>query len=240
MTRKLRRLRRRLLEAGSRGAGLWLAGVLNAGGGLHERRGAYGLAEKHYRESIRILERAGGRPDGAAALIQSLGRLALVLRARARYDGAERLLRRAVAIAEKTLGAEDQKVADLLNDLGVVHKRQERFADAEAAYRRALSISEKSLGPDHPAVATLYHNLGKLEHARGRYALGEPLARRSLAINRKALGVDHPHVANDAAALASILERLGRHEEAATLYRWALPIVERQHTTGSLFPKTLD
>ena len=187
MTRKLRRLRRRLLQAGSRGTGRWLAGVLNAGGGFHERRGAYALAEKYYRESIRILGRADGRPESAGALIQSLGHLALVLRARARYDGAE-----------------------------------------------------KSLGPNHPSVATLYHNLGKLEHACGRYELGEPLARRSLAIHRKALGPDHPHVADDAAALASILDRLGRHDEATTLYQWALPIFERQRATPNLLARSFD
>ena len=240
MTRELRRLRRRLLQAGSRGIGRWLAGVLNAGGGFHERRGAYALAEKYYRESIRILRRADERAESAGALIQSLGHLALVLRARARYDGAERLLRWAVEAAEKTFSPENLKVADLLNDLGVIHKRQGRFADAEAAYRRALSITEKSLGPDHPSVATLYHNLGQLEHARGRYELGEPLARRSLAIHRKALGPDHPHVADDAAALASILDRLGRHDEATTLYQWALPIFERQRATGNLLARSFD
>ena len=240
MTRKLRRLRRRLLQAGSRGAGPWLAGILNASGGFHERRGAYALAEKHYRESIRILRRAAGRPDSAKALVQSLGRLALVLRARARYDGAERLLLGALTVAEKAFGPEGLMVAGLLNDLGVVHKRQGRFADAEAVYRRALGMTEKSMGQDHPAVATLYHNLGKLEHARGRGALGEPLARRSLAIHRKALGPDHPRVADDAAALASILDGLGRHDEAATLYRWALPIFERQHASGSLLAKSPD
>jgi len=240
MTRKLRRLRRRLLQAGSQGTGLWLASVLNVTGGFHERRGAYALAEKHYRESIKILARDGGRPELAGALVQSLGHLALVLRARARYDGAERLLRWAVAVAEKAVGHESPKVADLLNDLGLIHKRQGRFDDAEAAYRRALDITEKSLGPDHPHVATLCHNLGKLEHARGRYAHGEPLARRSLTIHRKALGPDHPHAADDAAALAAILNGLGRHDEAETLYRWALPIFERQSTAGGPLARSLD
>ncbi len=89
-------------------------------------------------------------------------------------------------------------------------------------------------------MATLYHNLGKLEHARGRYARGEPLARRSLTIHRKALGPDHPHVADDAAALAAILNGLGRHDEAETLYRWALPIFERQSTVGGPLPRNLD
>jgi tetratricopeptide (TPR) repeat protein len=229
-----------LLQAGPLGPARWLASVLNAGGRIHERRGAYAVAERYYRESVGILARADARPESADALIHALGRLALVLRARARYDGAERLLRRALAVAEKAFGRESPKMADLLNDLGMVHKRQGRFGDAEAAYRRALDIAEKALGPDHPSVATLYHNLGKLEHARGRYALGESMARRSLAIHRKALGPDHPRVADDAAALASILDRLGRHDEAATVYRWAVPIFERQRSVGSLFARSLD
>ena len=38
----------------------------------------------------------------------------------------------------------------------------------------------------------------------------------------------------------SILDRLGRHDEAATLYQWALPIFERQHAMGSLLARSVD
>jgi tetratricopeptide (TPR) repeat protein len=82
------------------------------------------------------------------------------------------------------------------------------------------------LGPEHPEVATVLHNMGGLAHAAGRPADGEPDARRVVRIREAGLGVEHRDAA-DRAALAAILDALGRHDEAAELLEGALVVFER-------------
>src|SRR5438093_125331 len=89
----------------------------------------------------------------------------------------------------------------------------------KGASRRRLSRSSRATvmndcGADDVALASVYHNLGGLEHARGNYEAAEPLARRSVELRELALGAKHPDVAADRAALAAIVDALGRDEEA--------------------------
>ncbi|CAN0540172.1 unnamed protein product, partial [Ectocarpus sp. 8 AP-2014] len=72
-----------------------------------------------------------------------------------KFDEAEPLYVRAVAIGEKVLGKEHPDLATWLNNLaGLLHK-QGRFNEAEPLFERCLAIREKALGLDHPAVATV-------------------------------------------------------------------------------------
>jgi tetratricopeptide (TPR) repeat protein len=149
------------------------------------------------------------------------------LSARGRYREAARVLRGAIALAERALGQDHCELAVLLNDLAVCYKYLARFLDAGPLYQRALRITERALGPDHPDVASIYHNLGGLEHAAGNWTRGEPFARRSVAIRTRALGAGHPDVAADLTALAALLDQQRKYDEAERLYRRALRILER-------------
>src|SRR5439155_25419661 len=101
-----------------------------------------------------------------------------------------------------------------LNALGMLYKYAGRFDEAAALYDRALGLAERIHGSEHVSLASLLHNVGGLEHARGEYAKGEAPARRSVELRERALGADHPAVAADVAALAAIVDGLGRHDEA--------------------------
>ena len=113
-----------------------------------------------------------------------------------------------------------------VNSLAVLFKYSGRFDDAAALYERALAAAERT-GASDESLATLLHNIAGLEHARGDYARGEPAARRSVELRERALGPDHPAVAADVAALAAIVDGLGRHDEAEALYLRALGTFER-------------
>jgi Protein of unknown function (DUF2914)/Tetratricopeptide repeat len=82
-------------------------------------------------------------------------------------EGAERLLREALALQEATLGPSHADLANTLNNLAVVCERNEKFAEAEDGYRRAHKIAVASLGPGHPFVATSLKNLVDFCTARG-------------------------------------------------------------------------
>ena len=87
---------------------------------------------------------------------------------------------------------------------------------------------EAALGPEHPEVAAVWHNLGGIRHASGDLATAERFARHGLTIRLAALGDDDLAVAADRAALAPIVDGLGRHDEADTLIRQALAVFVAQ------------
>ena len=164
-----------------------------------------------------------GLEEAASALNQS----GFYLEARAAYDEAEPLYRRALAIGEKTLGPGHPNVATSLNNLGGLLEATGRYDEAEPLYRRALAIDEKILGPEHPDTAIDYGNLAGILETTGRYDEAEPLHRRALAIHEKTLGPEHPNVATRLNNLAGLLRATGRYDEAEPLYRRALAIGEK-------------
>jgi len=143
-----------------------------------------------------------------------------------RYAEAEERLLGAAHLADRLLGPGHLETIATYNALGMVHKYRGQFGAGRAAYARALRAA-KALRPIDPLVlATLYHNIGGLEHARGRFHRALPFARAAVRLRIARLGPLHPDVAADQAALAAILEGLGRTADAEALYREAIEILE--------------
>ena len=190
---------------------------------------------------------------------QEAGRLlnqaAIYLWDRARYPEAESLYRRAIAIGEKTLGAEHPDVATYNNNLAALYWNQGKYAEAEPLYRRAIAIGEKERWePSIPMSrrgTTTCHPLSSSggvrggewaeEHPtseavqqpghalldQGKYAEAEPLYRRAIAIGEKTLGAGHPDVAKWYNNLAALYEIQGKYAEAEPLFRRAIAIGEK-------------
>jgi Tetratricopeptide repeat len=74
----------------------------------------------------------------------------------------EPLVRRTLAINEKSYGQDHPKVAIRLSNLAQLLQATNRLAEAEPLVRRALAIFEASLGPDHPQAVTARDNLAAL------------------------------------------------------------------------------
>ena len=144
-----------------------------------------------------------------------------------RHEMAEPLMQQALAIDEKSFGADHPAVARDLNNLAVLLQATNRLAEAEPLMRRALAIDEKSLGVDHPNVAIRLNNLALLLKDTNRLAEAEPLMRRTLAIDEKSFGADHPRVATDLNNVAQLLQDTNRLAEAEPLMRRALAIDEK-------------
>ncbi len=156
----------------------------------------------------------------------TLNNLAGLLWRLSRYEEAEPLYRRALAIFEADNGPDHTEVASTLNNLAVLLGSLSRYEEAEPLYRRALAIHEAAYGPKHPLVATNLNNLANFLRTLARYEEAGPLFRRALAIEEAAYGPDHPEVATTLNNLAVLLESLLRYEEAEPLYRRALAIHE--------------
>ena len=161
--------------------------------------------------------------------VRSLNSLARLLREQARFSEAEPLIRRALAIDERSYGPDHPDVARDLNNLALLLQATNRLGEAEPLMRRALAIGEQSYGPDHPEVAIHLNNLATLLQATNRLGEAEPLFRRALAIDERSYGPDHPDVARDLNNLAQLLKATNRLGEAEPLMRRALAIAEQSY-----------
>jgi hypothetical protein len=181
------------------------------------------VAEKGVQEAVKAL----GANDPAIPGL--LDRQAYLLQVIARYEDAEHLFRRALAIDEASYGNGHPNVARDLNNLAELLKATNRLAEAEPLMRRSLAIVDAKYGSVHPELAIRLNNLAGLLQATNRLAEAEPLYRRALAIDEASYGNDHPNVAIRLNNLAQLLQATSRLVEAEPLMRRALAIVAASH-----------
>jgi tetratricopeptide (TPR) repeat protein len=175
--------------------------------------------------SLNINEKARG-PEHRATSV-SLSSLGLLLKALDDLEGAEPLLRRALAIIEMSQGAEHADIGINLNNLASLLEDKGDYQGSENLYRRALVITEKAQGPEHPKTAIRLNNLGLLLKEKGDYEGAEPLMRRALAISEKSQGPQHPVTGIRLNNLGLILMGRADYERAEPLFRRALAISEK-------------
>ncbi|CAN0588611.1 unnamed protein product, partial [Ectocarpus sp. 12 AP-2014] len=75
-----------------------------------------------------------------------------------KYEEAEPLYVRSLAIREKVLDPDHPDVALSLNNWAGLLTVQGKYEEAEPLYGQATAIWEKALGADHPTVATVLDN----------------------------------------------------------------------------------
>ena len=188
-------------------------------GATQYRRAKYSAAADSFRKALAL------RSEDPT-LLSWLGQSHHAL---ADWTEAEPLLRRVLAIDEKSCGPDHSKVATDLNNLAMLLQDTGRFTEAEPLLRRALAIDEKSYGPEHPNVASDLNDLAALLHDTGRLAEAEPLMRHALAIDEKSYGPEHPNVATALNNLAQLLKATDRFAEAEPLMRRTLAIDEKSY-----------
>ena len=104
---------------------------------------------------------------------RALHQLAITHNAQGRYDEADKLHKRALAIRERVLGTNHPAVAATLNNLAIVYRHQGKLGEAEGLHKRALAIREQKLGKSHPDVAAILDNLAVVYNEQGKYADAE-------------------------------------------------------------------
>jgi len=110
-------------------------------------------ASEHWAESaVEIADRDHGR-----RAVEPLRALAAALAAAERFDDAERLLQRALAIARQH---DALATARTLSQLGNLYLRQNRFDEALPAIEEATAIDQRELGQAHPFIADDFYDLG--------------------------------------------------------------------------------
>ena len=157
-----------------------------------------------------------GQPSVQARLYDHVGQ---IYQTYTRYDDAERLLGRALAVRRGLYGDEHPEVAESLNHLGWLAFARGAYAEADSLYAAALAAAE---GRRTPTAAAAIEGRGLLRRAAGDPEGGLPFVREALAIREATLGPDHTETYRSVSALATMLHTAGRPAEAAPLFRRAI------------------
>jgi serine/threonine protein kinase/Tfp pilus assembly protein PilF len=169
----------------------------------------------------RLQKELAGQPEILAEMLTVMGRVYQRLEIR---DKARPLLEQALAIGRGIGGPEHPRVAQTLNDLGVLTRMSGKAAESVGMLTEALAMRRRLLGPKHKDVAVTLSELGRSYESKGDAARAEALAREALTMRRELLGVDHRETATSMGDLGLLLWQRGDLKGAESLLRQSLEI----------------
>ncbi|MEM7352508.1 MAG: tetratricopeptide repeat protein [Acidobacteriota bacterium] len=205
--------------AASQSVQLEVANSLNNLGRVMRRQKKLADAEDFHRRALEVRRSLLGEESIEAST--SLHNLAGILRLRGDPGSAEELYHRALTIRRRFLGDEHPRVAASASNLASLLTAEKRYEEAEALYRETLEHQHQLLGR-HPKVAVMLNNLGLLLRKMQRLNEAEEALRDALAIFGETQGEQHPDTVGARDALAMVLWRGGKPDEATPLFRQSL------------------
>lgn len=192
-------------------------------------------AQEALEQGLKLCE--GPQPAVPELLISLLVSLAESHIARADFQEANRVLRRALATASTELPPDHPSMASVLDALGLLYQARGQNSRAEGLHRRAVAILEKRLGPAHPDTAAAALTLGALLLSSNRSAESAPLLKGSWSALEQARGKGHPMTlfAAHCFALAKLKSDPAEAESVlrASLALWRDSQPERHNTTAN-------
>lgn len=193
----------------------------NLAGLLRRERDDSASAENLLRQAVAILTRLFGEnhPDVA----KGTSNLALTLMHLERFDEAEELDRKALAIAQ-TLFVEHPELATRYWSVGRHLLRRGELDKAEEYFNTAIDMYERLVGENHPdAVASMLGIAEVMQH-RGNLDAAEDMYRRSISIMRTRRGDRYPQIGSALARLTDVLVLRGEIREAEQCLRDGLSV----------------
>ena len=156
-----------------------IAYALNNLADIYRIQGRYWEARNLTQAAVRSLEQSN--PDDAelSVLLSNLGVIERSLR---NPVAAEKLLREALGLAERSLGAQSRPVALALNNLAQVLEDAHNYTEAEELYRRAVLVLEKPGAIQSRDLAIVFSNLGRMQYRIGRFDDARQAETRALTL----------------------------------------------------------
>ncbi len=125
-------------------------------------------AERAFNSAVRASEDFG-------RLAVSLNALATIVQMSGRYDEAESLFRRVIAILEQHPGYGRLDLAVGLGNMANLLRVKGQYSRAERLCLQALNIEQTALGQDNPIVASTLHVLAAIQASLGRHTEAESM-----------------------------------------------------------------
>ncbi|MGE0553311.1 MAG: tetratricopeptide repeat protein [Gemmatimonadales bacterium] len=117
----------------------------------------------------------------------------------------------------RSLDAEPEAQADLLETLGGLYTRFGKLDRADSLLRAALERRERLYPPGSAPIARSLAALGQLRTEQASYDSAEALLDSALALYHERLPADHPDALAAATSLARVFEETGRYDRAIAL-----------------------
>ena len=188
--------------------------------------GHFDLANQTIAEMTR-LENTQPKPD-VTRLAEFEHKLGTALLRSGRKNEATEAFERAVGLAEKAFGAEHQKTADSMTELGILCRQEGNHPEAQRLLRRALAIHRKSCGTDsNEATQDLYNLAASLEESGDlRAAMQE--YERVLSWKERQIGVRREEMVDIQLRVAALYVQVGKLAQARELMLHVVGILDRE------------
>ena len=141
------------------------------------------------RQAARIGGEFQGEPEIEGPLRETIGNTYHSL---GLFDPAEKQLRRALDLIDRSEGSESPTSIRVSTRLGRVIGDKGGFEEGERLLSRTREAAVQTLGPNDPATLEATARLGALYFAQHRTKEAEPLLRQVLEARRRVLPTDHP------------------------------------------------
>ena len=185
--------------------------------------------------------RAATDVDHAMQTVRTMRTGAAQLYERQRPEEAQSLLERALPLAERVWGPDDEHVARIAADLAAIYVDFADFARAQALYDRALVILDHTLGADHPTTAFVRSRLARFYERTGQRPKAEALLRPALEVIEKTLGPEHLWFVRCLGTLSALRHDAGDFDQAEEIVRRQLTILETiDYTESTLYASLLN
>ena len=128
------------------------------------------------------------------------------------------MFKRAVAIDEKTLGANASDTVTAVSELAELYGKQNKFAEAEPLYVRIVAAKEKRDSHGLSMASVLSAQAGNYSK-ESKFAEAQAAYERALAIREKVQGAENKDVATVLEGLSQSLVKQDKFAEAEPLAR---------------------
>jgi serine/threonine protein kinase len=185
-------------------------------------------AETYIRKSVALQEVATS-PDHPSR-IDTLDKLSIVLRARAKMPEAEAALRASIALRRKLFGNVNEVLCGPLQSLAGILVAETNYPGAEQAIRESIAIQKQAYGDHPPALAeSLISSLVKILHEQEKWAEAEVVSREWVPLLRRR-ALDDPDTLLDGLFWLGLeLEAQRKWAEAEPPLRESLELCEKLH-----------
>ena len=172
----------------------------------------------------RVTKELGDQPELQAEMLALIGR---TFERMGVLPKALPLLEQSLAIGRRALGPEHVRIAQSLNNLGVLQREMGNLAAAEPLLKESLVMRRRLLGSFDKDVAVTLVELARVLKDRGRADESEAPTREALAIRKKIFGDEHRETATSKSELGLLLWERGELAEAEQLFRENLATSQR-------------
>jgi serine/threonine-protein kinase len=191
-------------------------------GQIQQLQGELAAAEANLRAALEYaLEQFGERNSVTATYMHDL---AAVLHEMDRYDLAESLYLRVMALEEVVLGEDHPDRESAMTNLGRLYGDMGRLDDAENYLRQATGLAARTRGPRHAFTAYDLVNLANLLTIKGENEEARATFEQALSIYSETLDANHPYIASASVGYAALLNQTGQPLESQRHSQRALQI----------------